>query len=229
MESGIRVLLLTIVLATLGGCSLWPFKRHHQEETAPVEATSAEGGSAAIVEPEVKRRKIKTPRIKSSDFELGAFVGTYSAEDFGVNPSYGARLDYHISEDFFAEALMARTNTARTSYEVLSGGADLLTPAQRILTYYELGFGYNVFPGEVFIGRKRALNSAVYVITGVGATHFAGGDHFTVMMGAGYRLLLNDWLVAHIDVRDHIFQINLLGQQKTTHNLETGIGVTVFF
>jgi outer membrane beta-barrel protein len=230
MESRIRILLLTVALASLGGCSLWPFKRHPKpEEPIPVEASSAEGGSPAVVDPEVKRRKIKTPRIKSSDFEIGAFVGTYSAEDFGVNPSYGARLDYHISEDFFAEALLGRTNTGRTSYEELSGSADLLTPAQRRLTYYELGFGYNLFPGEVFIGRGRAFNSAVYVTTGVGATQFAGADHFTIALGAGYRLLLNDWMVAHIDVHDHIFQVSLLGDQKTTHNLETGLGLTFFF
>ena len=51
----------------------------------------------------------------------------------------------------------------------------------------------------------------------------------TLSIGAGYRLLLNDWLAAHFDVRDHVFEIDLLGSNKTTHNLETGLGVTVFF
>ena len=38
-----------------------------------------------------------------------------------------------------------------------------------------------------------------------------------------------DWLAIHADVRDHIFDISLLGQEKTAHNLETHIGVTFFF
>ena len=98
-----------------------------------------------------------------------------------------------------------------------------------MLTYYDLGFGYNLFPGEVYVGRRRAFNSAFYVTAGVGATHFAGDDRFTVTMGAGYRLLLNDWLAAHLDIRDQVFDIDLLGSNKTSHNLETSLGVTVFF
>jgi outer membrane beta-barrel protein len=229
MESRIRVLLLISCGLALGGCSLWPFGKRHRAEPVPVEATAEDGTAPAVVDPEVVRRKIKTPRIKSRDFEVGPYVGTLSVEDFGVNPVYGARLTYHISEDFFAEALIGHTTTSRTSFERLSGGAQLLTPNQRKFTYYNLAFGYNLFPGEVFIGRHRALNSGLYVTAGVGSTHFAGDDRFTLTMGAGYRLLLNDWLAAHLDVRDHIFEIDLLGSNKTTHNLETGLGVSVFF
>jgi outer membrane beta-barrel protein len=233
MESRIRVLLLIACALMQSGCSLWPFSRKHAAVQEPVDATvgttAANAAAPAVVEPEVVRRKVKTPKIKTSNFEVGPYVGTFSIEDFGVNPVYGGRLAYHISEDFFAEALIGRTNAGRTSYETLSGGANLLTTSQRQLTYYDLAFGYNLFPGEVFIGRRRAFNSAFYVTGGVGGTHFAGDSRFTVMMGAGYRLLLNDWLAAHLDVRDHIFDIDLLGTNKTSHNLETSLGVTVYF
>lgn len=229
MESRLRVLLLIAGSLALSGCSLWPFGKKDREEPVPVEATSAEGGAPAVVDPTVKRRTVKTPEIDSSDFEIGAYVGTFSAEDFGVNPVFGARIVYHISEDFFAEGLVGRTEVSRTSYERLSGSADLLTDEERRLTYYSLGFGYNLFPGEVFIGRRRAFNSSFYVTAGFGATKFAGDDRFSVNIGAGYRLLLNDWLAAHLDVRDHMFELDLLGSNKNTHNLETGLGVTVFF
>ena len=233
MESRIRVLLLTAVVlaasAMTSGCSLWPFRHRAHTDAVPTEASDAEGGSPAVVDPTVKRRTVKTPKIKSSDFEIGGYVGTYSAQDFGVNPVYGARLAYHISEDFFAEGLVATTKTGRTSYEELSGSTNLLTDSQRKLTYYNMGFGYNIFPGEVFIGRNHAFNSAVYVEAGVGATKFGGGTHFTVMAGAGYRLLLTDKIAAHLDVRDHVFQNDLLGYQKTVHNLESTLGVTTYF
>jgi len=228
MESRIRVLLLIACGLALSGCSLWPFHKKHAAEPVPVEATAADGSTPAVVEPTVRRRKVKTPKIKHSDFEIGPYIGTFSIEDFGVNPVYGARLAYHISEDFFSEIMLGRTNAGLTSYERLSGGAQLLTDKQRRLTYYDLSFGYNMFPGEVFIGR-RAFNSSFYVSGGVGATRFAGDDRFTLAMGAGYRLLLNNWLAARLDVRDHIFDINLLGSNKTSHNLETTLGVTVFF
>jgi outer membrane beta-barrel protein len=229
MESRIRVLLLIACGLALGGCSMWPFGKKDREEPVPVEATSAEGAAPAVVEPEVERRKVKRPSIDAQDFEIGGYVGTFSAEDFGVNPVFGARLAYHISEDFFAEAIVGRTDTSRTSYERLSGAADLLTDSERKLTYYNLAFGYNLFPGEVFIGRNRAMNSAFYVTAGVGSVKFAGDDRFSVALGAGYRLLLNDWLAVHLDVRDHMYEIDLLGSNKNTHNLETALGVSVFF
>ena len=233
MESRIRVLFLMLSLAAVGvtttGCALWPFGRHHRTEATPTEASDASGSSPAVVDPTVTRRKVKTPKIKSSDFELGVYAGSYSAQDFGVNPVYGARLAYHISEDFFAEGLIGTSKTGRTSYEELSGSSQLLTDSQRKLTYYNMGFGYNLFPGEVFIGRNRAFNSAVYVVAWVGATKFGGGTHFTVMAGAGYRLLLTDRIAAHLDVRDHVFQNDLLGYQKTGHNLESTLGVTTYF
>lgn len=233
MESRLRVLLLTTVIAFAGitssGCALWPFGRHPPADSSPTEASDAAGASPSVVDPTVSRRKVKAPKIRSSDFEVGVYAGSYSAQDFGVNPVYGARLAYHISEDFFAEGLVGTSKTGLTSYEQLSGSSALLTDSERKLTYYNLGFGYNIFPGEVFLGRNRAFNSAVYVIGGVGATKFGGSTHFTVMAGAGYRLLLTDRIAAHLDIRDHVFQNDLLGYQKTVHNLESTLGVTTYF
>ena len=70
---------------------------------------------------------------------------------------------------------------------------------------YSIHFGHEImFPGESFIGRNKALNTAFYLIAGVGKTRFAGDDRFTVNFGAGMRFLPLDWLAIHIDVRDHI-------------------------
>jgi hypothetical protein len=43
------------------------------------------------------------------------------------------------------------------------------------------------------------------------------------------RFLPLDWLALHIDVRDHILDVDLLGQEKTVNNLEAQIGLTFFF
>ncbi|HYQ72154.1 MAG TPA: outer membrane beta-barrel domain-containing protein, partial [Gammaproteobacteria bacterium] len=69
----------------------------------------------------------------------------------------------------------------------------------------------------------------LYIIAGAGNTEFADDSHFTVNAGAGYRFLLNDWIALHLDFRDHIFDSDLLGNDKTTHNLEGTGGVTIFF
>ena len=125
--------------------------------------------------------------------------------------------------------IAGRTDADETSYETLSGGAQILSGNERELTYYNISLGYNVLPGEAFIGSGHAFNSALYVIAGVGNTEFANDSHFTVNVGAGYRFLLNDWIALHLDFRDHIFDSDLLGNDKTTHNLEGTAGVTLFF
>jgi outer membrane beta-barrel protein len=152
-----------------------------------------------------------------------------SIEDFGSNVSYGVRLAYHITEGFFMEATVGQSDGGLTSFEVLSGGARLITDSERRMTYYNLNVGYNILPGEVFFGEGRAYNTNLYLTAGLGSTTFAGDDRFTVNVGAGYRFLLNDSVALHLDFRDHLFDIDLLGEEKTAHNLESHLGVTVFF
>jgi outer membrane beta-barrel protein len=186
-------------------------------------------GEEPVVQPQLDRRVINEARIDTEDFEVGLFAGVMSVEDFGANSVLGARLAYHVTEDVFVEAAYGRTDTDLTSYERLSGAAAILTDAERKYSYYNLSLGYNLLPGESFFGRHRAFTSDMYLIGGIGATEFAGDNRFTWNFGAGYRLLLNDWLALHADVRDHVFDIDVLGEDKTAHNIEIHTGATVFF
>jgi outer membrane beta-barrel protein len=73
------------------------------------------------------------------------------------------------------------------------------------------------------------MPSAIYFTLGAGSTRFADDDHFTVALGAGFRVLARDWLALHLDVRNHMFESDLLGSNKTTQNLQVGFSVTAFF
>jgi outer membrane beta-barrel protein len=201
----------------LSGCSLL------RVDDAPYE------DSEPVIKPELERRTITEADIDSEDFEAGVFVGVMSTEDFGSNVVYGARLAYHITEDFFTEATIGHTKVDKTSFENLSGGAEILSDSERELTYYNISLGYNILPGEAFIGKGHAYNSALYIIAGIGNTDFADDNHFTVNVGAGYRFLLNDWIALHADFRDHIFDSDVLGKDKTMHNLEATGGISFFF
>jgi outer membrane beta-barrel protein len=219
MDRGLHLLLLTALAA-----AAWPATGAAQ---APDEGLPA--AQPQVVEPSVERRAVETPRIDTENFESGAFAGTISIEDFGSSFVYGARLAYHFTEDLFAEATFGTSRAGKTSYEDLSGAAQLLTDGERDYTYYDLAVGWNALPGEVFFGGKRAMPSAVYLTLGAGSTHFAGDDHFTVAAGAGFRLLVTDWIALHLDVRDHMFDSDLLGKKKLTQNVQVGLGVTAFF
>lgn len=183
----------------------------------------------SVIQPEVERREIKPPKIDNDNFEVGAFIGLMSVEDFETNAAYGARLAYHISEGIFFEGTYGATTMGETSFEKLSGSAPILTDDQRKLTYYDLSVGWNLLPGEVFLGRKRAFPSALFLIAGAGNSNFADDDYFSIVIGAGYRMLLNDWLALRIDVRDRMWDSDLLGSEKTTHNFEWNFGLSGFF
>jgi len=230
METRLRILLLSVVLAALPGCAT---VRHwfHRDHPATPDTAQAEDENAApprVVDPEVSRRKITVPKIRSRNIEVGLDYGVLSIEDFGTHPSYGLTAAYHITEDFFFQAEVGRARAGNTSFETLSGIA-LLTDSERRFTYYDLSLGYNFLPGEAFIGRGRALTSAFYLIGGIGGTDFAGDTKFTVNFGAGYRVVPTDWLAVHITVQDRVFQTDLFGTSKLTNNIEARIGTTVFF
>jgi outer membrane beta-barrel protein len=219
MESRVLVLLLGLTLGVGGltGCA--------RDRLVQAEDTT----QPPVIEPDVERREIEVPRIDTEDFEVGITAGQISVEDFGVNTVMGGRFAYHVTEGFFVELAAGKADTELTSFERLSGAAQLLTDDEREYSYYNVSLGYNIFPGEHFIGKNRAMNTQTYVIGGVGKTTFAGDDRFTINFGIGMRLMPLDWFAVHGDIRDHVFDIDLLGQEKTSHNLEATLGVTFFF
>ena len=234
MESRIRIFLLAAsavaALAVLPATAVEAAAEDQppaDNSTVSQDADNEGDSQPPVIEPEVERRKIKVPKIDRENFEIGAFAGVVNVEDFSANPSYGLRFAYHISEDFFTEATVGQTTVGRNAADLFFNFD--LARGERQFTYYDLSFGYNILPGEVFVGRKRAFNSALYVTAGVGSTRFAGDDQFTIALGVGYRTLVSDWLALHIDVRDHAYRSTLLGLAKVAHNVEANIGLTVFF
>ena len=241
MEIRLRILLLTMLLGLTGSLSGCATLRHLFGHDAPATPPAAadEGASTdrtaddestppRVIEPEVERRKVKVPRIKSQDIELGGYLGTLNIEDFGAHRVFGVQAGYHVTEDFFFQAEAGRSKAGRTSFETLSN-ISLLTDNERWFKYYDLSVGYNFLPGEVFIGRNHAMTSSFYILAGVGAVDFGGDSKFTGNFGAGYKILPTDWLAVHVVVEDRVFNSDLLGVNKLASNLEAHLGLTVFF
>jgi len=215
MENPNRLLLLATALCAtlmLSGCTLlhWPWfgkdKKVEKQQTedqaaAEEEAEDTDSTPPRVIEPNVARRKIKTPKIDNENWEIGVGAGFVSVEDFGTNSAYAAQISYHVTEDFFFRADLGQTTAGKTSFETLGGDIELLTGDERRFTYYSLSLGYNFLPGEVFLGRNLAMNSGFYVLGGIGSVKFAGDNRLTINLGAGYRVLPTDWLAIHLGVR----------------------------
>ncbi|MEM9622566.1 MAG: outer membrane beta-barrel domain-containing protein [Pseudomonadota bacterium] len=182
-----------------------------------------------LVVREPETRKVEVDDIDSENFEIGINAGIMHFEDFGSDTSTSIRLAYHVSEQFFIEGVYGRSKLGQTSFELLSGGAPLLTDEERDVTYYNVSIGWNIFPGEAFVAGRWAFKGGLYLIAGAGSTEFGGDDVFTINAGAGYRFIATDWLALHVNVRDHYFESDLLGSNEAKHNIEFSGGLTFFF
>jgi outer membrane beta-barrel protein len=234
---------MLVVTLTIGCAHMhWPFHRHASKPPPPPmtqaeQDTAADAAAAAaeaappptVIEPEVERRKIKVPKIKSKNVELGASFGEISIESYTAAPVTGLRFDYHVTEDFFFEASAGRAMAGKTSFETLGGNVQLLTVDERRFTYYNLSLGYNFLPGEVFLGRGLAMTSGFYLVGGIGSVKFEGDQKFTVNFGAGFRVLPTDWLAIHIEAQDLVFKSDFLGTDRLRNNLTASLGATVYF
>jgi outer membrane beta-barrel protein len=180
-----------------------------------------------VIQPEIDRRELHIPRIDTEDYEIGLYGGILSVEDLGAEPVYGARLAYHVSEDFFVEGALGKSTV--TDQPLCDLGLCLFPEREQDLTYFALSVGFNLFPGEVFLGRQNAMTSTVYVLAGVGSTSFVDENRFTLNFGIGIRMLPVDWLALHVTMRDYLFESDILGTNKITNNFELTVGVSVYF
>src|SRR5450755_1764793 len=222
METRLGSVLLAAAL--LSGCGWF-----HRPDKGPPPVVESAQDEPPIVQPQVDRRVVKTPKIKAKDFELGAYYGALSIEDFGTNPIYGATGTYHVTESIFLEGAVARSKAGISSLEEVFPQITVLGGSGRQFTYYNLDVGYNILPGEVYLGKGRAFNTALYAVVGMGAVKFAETNHFALNFGVGERVLITHWLALHLDVRDHIYESALFGTEKNTHNVEATLGLTVFY
>ncbi len=190
------------------------------------EAPEPESTQEQVIEPDIYRRDIVVPRIDTENFEITAYYGVLDIEDFGTEPAYGLRAAYHVTEDFFIEGAIGMSETSDETLENLTTFNIL---QDEDVTYYNVSIGYNIFPGEVFLGSDIAMTSSFYLMFGVGNVEFNEEDEFAYNIGFGLKVLPTDWLSFRFDVRDIVYETDLLGDNEFTNNFEVTANVGVFF
>ena len=193
------------------------------QSTAPAPAPSE-----PVVVPQVDRRDVRLPRYPSNDLEMGLYAGVYATENFGTSWVYGARIGYHLTEDFFVQGVYAQTKVTDEAFRQILPGGIFESKTQK-LNYYNLSVGYNILPGEVFLFSSRARPSQFYIIGGVGSTKFVDQRKPTFNVGFGFKVFITDYASWQLDLRDHIFTLDLLGKSQSTQNVELTTGLSFYF
>ena len=197
-----------------------------QPALADEDAPEPESTQEQVIEPDIYRRDINVPRIDTENFEISAYYGVLDVEDFGTEPAYGVRVAYHITEDFFIEGSYSMSESSDETLENLTTFNIL---QDEDITYYSFSIGYNIFPGEIFLGRNYAMTSSFYLMAGVGNVEFNEEDEFAYNVGFGFKVLPTDWLSLRLDVRDIVYETDLLGDNEFTNNFEISANMGIFF
>jgi outer membrane beta-barrel protein len=218
MNLALRLLTL---LAAIGvtGCSLL--------RSAPPADEPVEGPTPAVIDPALERREIVRPAIDTENWEVSLFAGLLSVEEFGAEPVYGLRLAYHATENLFLEGRYAWSSIEDTSFRRI--GAPLFAKEKEDLTAYDMSVGFNLLPGEVFLGTRWARTSAVYLSFGAGRVEFADRDSISYALGFGLKVLPTDSVSLRLEARDLILESDLLGENEWKHNFEITLGFGYFF
>jgi outer membrane beta-barrel protein len=199
--------------------------------SAPAASLAAESApllmdESPVIAPPSQEHPLQDARIDTERFEVGPYYGLYTPDGFGTSSILGVRLAYHVTEDIAFEAGYAMGRVDQTSFRRLTGRSLL---ASEDLSYWSVGVSYELFPGQIFLTRKRTINSAIYLIGGLGQTTMDDRRHFTADLGTGFKVFAADWINFRPDLRIHVFETDLTGEKTVTYNIEATFAVAVFF
>ena len=190
-------------------------------------ASAPERGDEPLIQPQLDRREVNVPRIRARDFDFTLYAGMLGVESFGASPAYGLRFGYHVSEDFFVEGTYGYASVTDENFRRL--GIAVFSAERVTMSHYNLSAGINLFPGEIFIGGNRARAVSLYALCGVGATELDRINNISFNVGLGLRVLpLAGWSL-RVELRDHLFDSDLLGANKITNNIELTAGLSAYF
>jgi len=134
-------------------------------------------------EPSIHRTAGQAPRgedteIKAKDFELGGYFGALSIQDFGTIRSTACARPTTCRRTFSWRPFLARSKAGPPPVSrMCSRRFTVVSDSGRRLTYYDLDVGYNVLPGESFLGRGTCVQFQPCMLTvGMGDVKFADKD-----------------------------------------------------
>lgn len=205
---------------SLAGCSLWPFGK--RDPLPEDRALPGEEPPAQVIDPDSQRPKVAVKQIKSQDFEVGGYGGFLNTDDARALGIYGLRGTYHKSEDFFVEAYYEMASTFGYNEARNLVGADEVDDVD--YDSYGLSIGWSAVPGDLYFGRNYTVPFTLYALLGAGYTSLKEEDFGTYTLGAGVKLLPQDWWSIRLELRDQMWSVNGID-----HNAEFNFGLAFYF
>jgi len=176
-----------------------------------------------IVTPDPEQELIKDSDIRNVGMNLGVYAGLISYENFNSSYLLALYYSYPFSEKVFVEAEYGVSSISDTEYRNI--GLPLLTEEEVAMQFYTVLLGYNLLPGEVYWSQNKTLISRFYLIGGIGSVSFDDKQSVSLHLGAGFKMELDENKSIRFEARDRLFDTDILGTDKLTHNTELHLGI----
>ena len=221
-------------------------------EEAAAKAEAGKPGGDACIDEDVKadlfaKRKQRTSRDRlfqqTNRHELTVRTGYYASDTFdgvvytqqgkiGSVPLYTFGIfalgySYHMTEDFAVEATAGITQlTSKGGPELERTFAVLQEKPRRQLTF-DANLVWSIAHAKMRFGGD-ITHFDFYVTAGAGVVDSVLSSHTAANGGFGLKFFLGRAFAFRMDVRDHVFQQQLLSQTMWVNDISTTMGISIY-
>jgi outer membrane beta-barrel protein len=168
---------------------------------------------------------------KAFRHELSAMGGYYAADLYSSNWVVGGAYTFHFSEDFALEASYQYTrftSAVTSTYERRFPQISLEESTNKAGNLY---FGHLIW--TFAYGKLRWMGGGISrfdfnFALGAGVTDDSTARGLTGSAGLGAKLFFGKWFALRADVRDHVLQEALVGDEHLVNDIIFTLGLSVF-
>jgi outer membrane beta-barrel protein len=169
---------------------------------------------------------------KALRHELSLMGGYYAADLYSSNWLAGGAYSFHFSEDLALEASFQYTRFRSAAADSLDRHFPQIGLEQSTNNPGLLYFGHLVYSfayGKLRWGGGATSRFDFNVALGMGVTDDTTARGVTGSAGLGAKLYFGKWFAVRWDVRDHVLQESLVGDQHIVNDVIITLGASVFF
>jgi len=169
--------------------------------------------------------------VKAFRHELSFMGGWYAADLYSSNYVLGGAYTFHFSEDLALEASFQYTRFHSDASDTFNRRYPQLVLEQTNDKPGLLYFGHLIW--SFAYGKLRWMGGGISrfdfnLALGAGVTDDTTSVGVTGSAGIGTKFYFGKWFALRFDVRDHILQQQLIGEQHLVNDVLVTLGMSVF-
>jgi outer membrane beta-barrel protein len=160
--------------------------------------------------------------------ELTAWGGYYVSDLFDGTYIVGGAYTYHMTEDFGVEATGAYTRYTSAGGAELERTFAVLRGKDQDVGIFEALLVWAPLHAKLRLFADSIVHFDVFLDAGAGLVDSALSTGVAGTGGLGFKFFFGKQTALRIDLRDHVYQMNLLARHEIANDLTTTLGMSVY-